>query len=44
MKRLTDIFFLTICIFQLSAKDNVSSYIVSDNIVTQHENNTKAVK
>ena len=43
MKRLIFIFFLTIGICQLSAQDNVFSYTVSNNIVTQNEENTKAV-
>ena len=43
MKKLYIIFFLSFGIYQISAQDNVFSYTVSDNIVTQNEENTKAV-
>ena len=43
MKKLIFIFLLTVGVFHLSAQDNVFSYTVSDNIVTQNEENTKSV-
>ena len=43
MKKLYIIFFLFFGIHQISAQDNVFSYTVSDNIVTQNEENTKSV-
>ena len=43
MKKLYIIFFLFFGIHQISAQNNVFSYIVSDNIVTQNKENTKAV-
>jgi len=41
MKRL--LFLLTVIVFPLSAQDNVFSYTVSENIVTQNTENTRAV-
>ncbi|MBT7480939.1 MAG: hypothetical protein HN677_00925, partial [Flavobacteriales bacterium] len=43
MKRLIFIFFLAVGICQLSAQDNVFSFTVPENIVTQNEENTKSV-
>ena len=43
MKKLYIIFFLFFGIYQISAQDNVFSYTVSDNIVTQNEENTKSL-
>jgi len=43
MKKLIFVFLLTVGVFHLSAQDNVFSYTVSDNIVTQNEENTKSV-
>ncbi len=44
MKKLLLLFLLTVIVFPLSAQDNVFSYTVAENIVTQNENNIKAVK
>ena len=43
MKKLYIIFFLFFGIQQISAQDNVFSYTVSDNIVTQNKENTKSL-
>ena len=43
MKKLYIIFLLFFGIYQISAQDNVFSYTFSENIVTQNEDNTKAV-
>ena len=43
MKRLIFIFFIAVGICQLSAQDNVFSFTVPENIVTQNEENTKSV-
>ena len=44
MKKLLLLFLLTIIVSPISAQYNIFSYTVSDNIVTQNENNIKAVK
>ena len=44
MKKLLLLFLLTIIVFPLSAQDNVFSYTVSENSVTQNAENTRAVK
>ena len=43
MKRLIFIFFIAVGICQLSAQDNVFSFTVPENIVTQNEENTRSV-
>jgi len=43
MKKLLLLFLLTIIVFPLSAQDNVFSYTVSENSVTQNAENTRAV-
>ncbi|MDP7567516.1 MAG: hypothetical protein QF383_03935, partial [Flavobacteriales bacterium] len=43
MKKLLLLFLLTVIVFPLSAQDNVFSYTVLENIVTQNAENTRAV-
>jgi len=43
MKKLLLLFLLTVIVFPLSAQDNVFSYTVSENSVTQNAENTRAV-
>ena len=43
MKRLIFILFFIICLFQLSAQDNVFSYSVTENVITQNKENTKTI-
>ena len=43
MKKLLLLLFLTVIVFPLAAQDNVFSYTISDNIVTQNAENTRAV-
>ena len=43
MKKLYIICFLFFGIHQISAQENIFSYTISNNIVTQNKENTKAV-
>ena len=43
MKKIIVIFFITLAVLQISAQENVFSYMIAENIVTKSAENTKAL-